>query len=638
MAHDNTLKMTALPAAVLLILIHTVLVRGVSANPLNATASHATAANDTQCPVNIPGYTHHGDCNLLCGPASWIDLVKFYVGNYVAHAVTTISSPGQSSAMTILKIFGALFFPGAGVSQGILALSSGAIFAPTDLQMAARAGALCAVVKTPDRPPGPRSFLNSLLGYYLSFSDWGIKLGRQLLSFQKPVRRRKSLSNQEPLDQDRMLRRFEAGPRGAEDIARKNLQVDHDPEMGSSSVEKDVPETYILRPKQGIYNMSFQSASKSSSRFIEGELTVLLEITEPSRFNAIKIHGRCQLPEGYDLVVVPADATFEHDEPEEKPKLPVLRRQWAKLSSPFLPQKRKHITLACSYSSVKILVSIVQLLYAISTLYESRGDQIARYGYAAFGLTVAPYAWMSLVNLVGNLICPQYDAMYIVESSDLDALREEIAAGDMRKGGGRRSKFVVEGTVGRLSLESEKALKDGHRESYVFHALKLVGGVHDSRLAPRRIKPMEDTQKVSSKGSSSSTIKGWLRKAAQNLLDLGNLGTSKSNLSAVVMPQLFTLTSLAPIAIVGALSRFLDGDSSKYQRVWTMVWLSFGSVGGAFFGKFLNLPDDQLMVMSASSSGLTIIAGFASYTVTAIGGYVVVGQMINEYGTCVDIS
>jgi hypothetical protein len=37
--------------------------------------------------------------------------------------------------------------PGAGIARGIESISSLAVFAPTELRQAARAGALCAVVK-----------------------------------------------------------------------------------------------------------------------------------------------------------------------------------------------------------------------------------------------------------------------------------------------------------------------------------------------------------------------------------------------------------------------------------------------------------------------------------------------------------
>jgi hypothetical protein len=78
------------------------------------------------------------------------------------------------------------------------------------------------------------------------------------------------------------------------------------------------------------------------------------------------------------------------------------------------------------------------------TLYQSRGDQISRYGYAAFDLTVAPYVVMSAVNLLGNLMVPGYPALYLVKSSVMI---------EARKDGGA----CFDGVVGRLkeSLDGE---------------------------------------------------------------------------------------------------------------------------------------------------------------------------------------
>ncbi len=60
-------------------------------------------------------------------------------------------------------------------------------------------------------------------------------------------------------------------------------------------------------------------------------------------------------------------------------------------------------------------MSLGQLIFAIATLYSARGDQIPLFGYAAFGLTVVQYAWMSFVNLLANSMCPQYGTMFLVE-------------------------------------------------------------------------------------------------------------------------------------------------------------------------------------------------------------------------------
>ncbi|KAH0537363.1 hypothetical protein FGG08_005842 [Glutinoglossum americanum] len=84
------------------------------------------------------------------------------------------------------------------------------------------------------------------------------------------------------------------------------------------------------------------------------------------------------------------------------------------------------------------------------TIYRSKGNQIHIYGYAAFGLTVTQYALMSLVNLLGNLMCPQYPVMYLVESEVMQEAR-------MRPGA------VFEGVAGRLKEDRGDLNRDKRR-------------------------------------------------------------------------------------------------------------------------------------------------------------------------------
>jgi hypothetical protein len=126
----------------------------------SASLAPNTTANstdtDTECPINIPGFPHHGNCDLLCRPAECTDIVLFYFGNYVAHAATVTSSPGQSLARSAASIFHALLFPSGGIFGALRAIRSLAKFGKTDLQKAARAGALCAVVKIRAKRLSPR--------------------------------------------------------------------------------------------------------------------------------------------------------------------------------------------------------------------------------------------------------------------------------------------------------------------------------------------------------------------------------------------------------------------------------------------------------------------------------------------------
>ena len=41
------------------------------------------------------------------------------------------------------------------------------------------------------------------------------------------------------------------------------------------------------------------------------------------------------------------------------------------------------------------VVAIAQVIFSSITIYRARGDQIEKYGYAAYGLSAYPYALMS---------------------------------------------------------------------------------------------------------------------------------------------------------------------------------------------------------------------------------------------------
>ncbi|KAF6231077.1 hypothetical protein HO173_010777 [Letharia columbiana] len=170
-----------------------------------------------------------------------------------------------------------------------------------------------------------------------------------------------------------------------------------------------------------------------------------------------KVHGVCQLPEEYALCVVPSGA--EVDEPPCGGNSPCTSE------------------LSSSYSLPKVLTAVFQTVYASATLYQVRGDQIQRYGYAAFGLNVAPYLVMSLVNLASTMLTPDYSTMYLVNSGTMEEAQR-------RKGS--RVEGVV-GTIGgnRTSNESfEKVKFDVKDDGRIF---MLGSDLESSPLVPTEV-------------------------------------------------------------------------------------------------------------------------------------------------------
>jgi len=254
-------------------------------------------------------------------------------------------------------------------------------------------------------------------------------------------------------------------------------------------------------------------------KVVEGDSNLLLKIR--------KIHGHVSLPSGYTFAsILLEDVSFTEFE----------STTFHKISS--------------SQSHLKSCIALCQLLFSCFTLYHTRGNQVQLYGYAAFGFTVVPYAVMSLVNLVANLMSPHYPMVYMVRTPLMNQAEEA---------GGR-----FEGVV----------------------------GVQNS------------VNYINFKTASLSNILFWL---------------------------LLILAIITPYIILKSMTNFDAGDSTQAQRGWTMGWLVVGQLYGLLtaFAGFTFWLDDSL-----SSSQRYILCASIVPSAAAIGGFVVVGQMLVVHGQC----
>jgi hypothetical protein len=296
------------------------------------------------------------------------------------------------------------------------------------------------------------------------------------------------------------------------------------------------------------------------------------------KYNDIPIHpatqvfGERRIPDGYHLVLVPPYVPLEFcDAPDESGDAGSIQRE-----------------LACSYNVPKLLVSLAQAVWASITIYRARGDQIDRYGYAAFGLTVVPYAFMSVINIIAGLLTPEYPAMFMIRTPIMDEAERSAGAffgGEIR----------VKSPRARSTATYRDIDEDGEEEDVIFSAVGLVMG-------------------------------------------------------------------LVPLAIVGGLSRFQTGGSTSVQRGFTMSWLVLGiAMGSALLTVTEEIsrrvlygapamtsliragPSAYLSGMMMQRGGyqtyvmLSFAWGFLVMGVCAIGGMVVVGLMIRDYGICMRV-
>lgn len=114
-------------------------------------------------PLPRSNVTNHGDPHLSCTPTKWSDIASFFLGNYVAHAATVKTYPGEGGTSTLLAMLGALLLPTSGLLRGLnsimrlgtfygrgigpKALWNAAMSTP-DYKTAAASGALCMLVRT----------------------------------------------------------------------------------------------------------------------------------------------------------------------------------------------------------------------------------------------------------------------------------------------------------------------------------------------------------------------------------------------------------------------------------------------------------------------------------------------------------
>jgi hypothetical protein len=226
------------------------------------------------------------------------------------------------------------------------------------------------------------------------------------------------------------------------------------------------------------------------------------------------------------------------------------------------------------------MVALVQVLYASYTLYKSRGDQLNRFGYAAFGLTVIPYIIMSIINLVGNVLTPGYPTLYLVHSPELSEAKSRGAQ--------------IDSIVGKIQEDDSWYASKGHftgKLSYRDNKGELMATL---RLEAANQQGPQDTISVDighhfpHKDSLMNAPNGGiLFREYSRFETIGKpyKGPKYSGLLWWGFMALFL--GAIPYAVIGGLTRFHAAQSTQAQRVLTMFWLAAGILIGAaipFYG------------------------------------------------------
>lgn len=83
--------------------------------------------------------------DLVCRPVYWVDIIRFLLFNYVLHAATVLSSPGDRIALQVTNRVVAMFVPLFGTARALAAIYRFARGESKPLEVALRARALCMI-------------------------------------------------------------------------------------------------------------------------------------------------------------------------------------------------------------------------------------------------------------------------------------------------------------------------------------------------------------------------------------------------------------------------------------------------------------------------------------------------------------
>ncbi|KAI4160781.1 MAG: hypothetical protein LQ342_005494 [Letrouitia transgressa] len=332
------------------------------------------------------------------------------------------------------------------------------------------------------------------------------------------------------------------------------------------------------------------------------------------------VHGSCELPLGFRIVPLKKDSR-------------IFTQEGGTLD---------HVELSSYHNIPKAIIAIVQTVTASFALYRAKGNQIELYGYASFGLTLLPYILMSIMNLITAICVPDYPTVFIVSSR---ASEEAIA-----KGGS------ITGTVGRLyepdsksNSEPESTPGSEPRSELLAKPLESndnasTGSIHpegEGQEPLAKTTADENDHGTRSERQNTFRVSDPLPNDPPSVMVRNHSWSRYTKWSGILIVSI--VFGAIPFTVNGSLSHFDSNRSSILQQVLTMSWL----VLGIFYGPVIEITTTQRWSMELEKdpaiqeslgfilSSLVIVLFLAA---PAIGGFVVVGQMLKDYGSCTRVA
>ena len=314
--------------------------------------------------------SNNNDPKVHCDRTHWYDICWFFFANYILHALSVRSLPGENFYSATVFRFSCLLIPFTGLRRGLSLISRGGNLAGNDLQAAARANALCMVIRKPDwrphigdkvsgcqlevhsagaidTPVSDREKDNSYGPTPVEKAESGSSSERSAGAIDTPVSDREKDNNYGPIPAEKLESGSSSEQGNTKDDKALQIQIiDHySPPCCDGLVDRVA--------KVLVESFHFQNKSPSCS------------IVDHS---SVKIHGRCELSEGYALAYVPADMKV------------YPRNSSAYNASPGIVSKDPYTQtrLASAHDFPQILFSLTQTVSGAYALYRARGSQIER--------------------------------------------------------------------------------------------------------------------------------------------------------------------------------------------------------------------------------------------------------------------
>ena len=290
------------------------------------------------------------------------------------------------------------------------------------------------------------------------------------------------------------------------------------------------------------------------------------EITPSTR----SLHGFVDPPRGYSLAFPSNKAYAEH------------------LINETVDVERLRIHHPPGVSNV--LLSTFQILFACFTLYFTPSDQIPRWGYAAYGLSVFPYALMSLMNVlcagfVGSYPCGQLLRTHILE----EALRRPQ----------QEEQWLIDGMIGKTKVApnpqhaegkgyvaTKMALQMAQAETQILEVTVTRGG-HDYIKKFAYVRPPV-RRNSSQQGNGDAQVYEYEFKisalryngVAQKEDFVKHAHISGIEIAAII--PLFCIAMCAPYCLIYGLTKFRAHESTLYERAIMMTWLAADQFSSLF--------------------------------------------------------